>query len=130
MSNSTPTVPSMTFKKVSLKAKGKSSVKAFCALVAEKGIQVLKVIDLGDKKEKANITHIMGSNFLSVQIGDKKYSRIGNDLFCKAILSAGIESNIEVAEGIEEDLDLAFEGKLGSAYVRQEARLNKEKATS
>lgn len=117
-----------TFKKMSFKALGKTSVSSFCASVKEAGkITINRVLDLGDKKEKANITHIEGSNFLDVNVGDKNYPRIGFDLFCKAILSANIETNVDVATEAEKDVELAFEGKLGQAFDRQQKKLAKAK---
>jgi hypothetical protein len=118
-----------TFKKMSFKALGGvSSVATFVASVKEaKAITINKVIDLGDTKEKANITHIKGSNFLDVNIGDKNYPRIGFDLFCKSILASNIETSVDVSAEAEADVELAFEGKLGQAYVRQQQKLAKAK---
>lgn len=118
-----------TFQKISFKAMGKSSVASFVKAVKEAGsITINKVIDLGEKKEKANITHIMGSNFLDVTLAEKNYPRIGFDLFCKAILTAEIESKIDVSPDAIDSVNLAFEAKLGSAYARQETKLAKLKA--
>jgi len=120
-----------TFKKISFKALKQTTVKSFCESVAEAGaITINKVIDLGDKKEKANITHIMGSNFLDVNVGDKNYPRIGFDLFTKAILTAEIDDNVEIVPEAIDDLEIAFEGKLGQAYSRQKNNLAKNKAKS
>jgi len=126
-----------TFKKMSVKAMGSTSKIGFIQAIRNMGkIEVvgMKIIPEDKPKIQANITHGWGRYFVEITDPNdpKKTLTLGYDMFCQTILESGLESKVDMNTDTEDEFRLAFEGRLGDAYQRQEKRYNKakDKATS